>query len=160
MTNAPSLHERELIRELMNAYFGSIDRKHLGDMKKCFAEDVDVVWRSGTPQEVATIGRDKFCEETMAVARLQEASHHTLSNIEIVIDGDATAHSTTFAVAYILYKGKIVTRGLRYDDRFVKCDGNWLIQNRRHTPLWQCEVPAISPFSPGAPITSATKPNI
>jgi hypothetical protein len=42
----------------------------------------------------------------------------------------------------------VLVRGLRYDDRLLRENGEWRIEARRHNPLWQYETRCVPPRVP------------
>ncbi len=140
MTDA-EIADHVRIRAVLGNYFSAIDQRDLAFLLTCFTEDAEAIYNAGTPDARPSQGGAKMCGMLVKRAALFASSNHSVSNITIRIEGDRAA-STTFAVVHANGGDHIVVRGLRYDDELVKQGEAWKIATRRHSPLWQHEVPA------------------
>jgi hypothetical protein len=131
------------IRMVLERYFNALDQGDFTRLATCFTPDVDFEFNLET--RFVVHGRDALIERLRGMPR-PTASNHALSNTSIMADGD-TAHATTFAIVHVFLGetdgGKVLVRGLRYDDRLVYEDGVWCIAARRHQPLWQHETVSV-----------------
>jgi hypothetical protein len=70
---------------------------------------------------------------------------HCLHQCDIRLDGDR-AFGEVYATAYVLIDvgdgPRMMVRGLRYLDRYVRAGDAWLIGERRHNVDWMFEAPA------------------
>ena len=70
---------------------------------------------------------------------------HCLHQSDIRLDGDS-AFGEVYATAYVLIDvgegPRVLVRGLRYLDRYVRAGDGWLIGERRHNVDWMFEAPA------------------
>ena len=137
-----------VVRTVLERYFNAIDRRDYTLLATCFTEDVEFEFNLDT--KIAVSGRDALIARMSAIGR-PAASSHALSNTGVTIDGDE-AEAVTFAVVHVVMGvegGKVLVRGIRYDDRLVRRDGVWRIASRKHNPLWQYETVSMSPRVPG-----------
>jgi ketosteroid isomerase-like protein len=149
----PDFHsdQQPIVRTVIERYFNAIDRRDYALLATCFTQDVDFEFNLET--KIAVKGRDALIARMSAIPR-PAASSHALSNTSIDIDADG-ATAVTFAVVHVILGqidgGKVLVRGIRYDDRLVREEGHWLIAARRHNPLWQYETVATLPWVPERP---------
>jgi ketosteroid isomerase-like protein len=143
--------QQPIVRSVIERYFNAIDRRDYALLATCFTQDVDFEFNLGT--RIAIQGREALIARMSAIPR-PAASSHALSNTAIDIDADG-ATAVTFAVVHVILGqidgGKVLVRGIRYDDRLVREDGGWRIASRRHNPLWQYETVATLPRVPERP---------
>jgi hypothetical protein len=132
--------ERDEIREVIRRSLMDMDRLdleqgpiHVPD--ECFTEDGRVL--IGGRQIRGPGSTPRQPDEFPRVAYT-----HFAGPTEITLDGD-TARTETYAIAWVIEdrdgKHILLVRSIRYLDRFVKKDGCWLIDERRHNLDWQFE---------------------
>ncbi len=133
------------VRTLIETYMQSVDLKDRAMMAGTFAADAEAVYHAGTPQERSTHGGAIIVDEILRNIRHFVSSNHSISNFTVRVE-DGVAHADTFAIASCnLDDGRLVMRGLRYQDT-VRPSGTGLVIGRRiHTPLWQAELPSVAP---------------
>ena len=136
------LLERLQIREVAEAYFNALDRLDKAALAACFTEGAETIYHKGSPKERATRGRQTIVEELWKTRATHEKQNFTLSTMVVQLAGER-AESTTFAIIQHLMQGKVSVAGMRYDDVFLKQDGRWLIDKRRHERLWEYVVDAV-----------------
>ncbi len=146
MELAESLARHE-IRTIAERYFFGVDTRDAAMVTSCFADVFRFELRLD-PTRVLTTPDD--IRNLISGGAQPFASNHSLSNMLIELTPDG-ASSTLHAVAEVSIGGKILSRGLRYTDRWVQQRGDWRIASRLHQPRWQYEAPAIAPriFEPG-----------
>ncbi len=136
--------ERMRVREVLERYLHSLDARDRDALSSCFSTDATARFHAGRAEERSTCGRDAIVDEIFQNQFRVDCSNHTLSNIVIRLKG-YRASSITFAVAHLVIGSKVLVRGLRYDDELVKVSGDWRIESRLHTPLWQYDAAAVEP---------------
>jgi hypothetical protein len=142
------------LRESVEAYFSAIDRRDWKDLARCFADEAEVVYQAGSADEQRICGRDAIVSQLKTILDRLGPSNHTISNMDLKAAG-GRVNVTTFAVVMFSTGPSLVMRGLRYDDEWTGGAGGWSIACRRHSALWQAEVPAGRPGLP--PLTHATR---
>ena len=148
-----SLLDRAAIGDVILRYAQCLDRRTFEQLRGCFTADAQATY-SGVDLEP---GVDHIITH---VSRLSAtlATTHVMGPSLIERDGDG-ADVLTPAIVYIddIEAGveTVRTRGLRYQDRFVRVDGGWLIRRRVHTVDWMYSSPGrpttMTPASPPAP---------
>jgi len=142
MDQAESL-ARHAIRTTAERYFFAADTRDAELMIGCFADDFRFELQLDPTVVLST---------PAALRRLLNgfvapvASNHALSNMLIELTPEG-ATSTIHAIAYLSMAEtqKILVRGLRYTDRWVKQRGDWRIASRIHQPRWQYDAPSTAP---------------
>ncbi|HJN87614.1 MAG: nuclear transport factor 2 family protein [Dehalococcoidia bacterium] len=134
------LVEKAAIRELMTRYARSNDRRDFDSMTSTFTADAYASYGDWERQGVENIvGR-------LAYNRPHRATHF-LGDQDIRIDGDS-AEVETYAIAYSRVEGTESMRmsGLRYQDKMVRQDGQWLVRHRVLLTDWRALVPLDPSF--------------
>ena len=132
--------DRRAIEELIKRYFLSLDRGDPALQDEVFAPD-GRLWVGGK------VIRGPGAEPPGAVAGIDgtpEGFTHVLGQSVIWLDGDR-ARGESNAVAYLVMAGeprRMLVRGLRYLDHFVRTAAGWRIADRRHNLDWMFEAPA------------------
>lgn len=140
MELAESLARHE-IRTVAERYFFGVDTRDVAMVASCFADVFRFELRLDPTRVLTTADGIR----ALIGGPVQpDASNHSLSNMLIELTPDG-ATSTLHAVADVSIGGKILSRGLRYTDRWVKQRGEWRIADRLHQPRWQFETTAIAP---------------
>ncbi|HLG87295.1 MAG TPA: nuclear transport factor 2 family protein [Alphaproteobacteria bacterium] len=139
------------IRGVIERYFNAVDRRDWELLAACFTEDVAFEFNLDTVIEVR--GRTALVERMSGMPK-PAASNHALSSTSILVEGDE-ATAVTFATASVVLDridgGRVLVRGLRYDDKLKRVDGAWRIAERRHLPVWQYETVSVPPRAPQRP---------
>ena len=134
------LVDRAAIRDLMTRYARSNDRRDFDSMTSPFTADAYASYGDWERQGVENIvGR-------LAYTRPHRATHF-LGDQDIRIDGDS-AEVETYAIAYSRVEGTESMRmsGLRYQDKMVRQDGQWLVRHRVLLTDWRALVPLDPSF--------------
>jgi uncharacterized protein (TIGR02246 family) len=134
------LVEKAAIRELMTRYARSNDRRDFDSMTSTVTADAYASYGDWERQGVENIvGR-------LAYNRPHRATHF-LGDQDIRIDGDSAAVET-YAIAYSRVEGTESMRmsGLRYQDKMVRQDGQWLVRHRVLLTDWRALVPLDPSF--------------
>ncbi len=134
------LVEKAAIRELMTRYARSNDRRDFDSMTSTFTADAYASYGDWERQGVENIvGR-------LAYNRPHRATHF-LGDQDIRIDGDS-AEVETYAIAYSRVESTESMRmsGLRYQDKMVRQDGQWLVRHRVLLTDWRALVPLDPSF--------------
>ena len=128
--------DRLAIRELVDAYAHSADRRDAEGQKSLFTEDTHfVVYMDGQGSEPTQVldGREALTPVFDDLNRYQ-ATMHFNGQSTIALDGDrATGESYCIAHHLLTENGerKLMVAWLRYGDTFVKVDGAWLFAERK-----------------------------
>ena len=133
------------IRGVLERYFNAIDRRDWDLLGACFTEDV--AFELNLETVIRLRGRQALIDRMSSMPK-PFASIHTLASTSILVEGDeatAVTFGTAQAVLDRVDGGKVLVRGLRYDDRLRRVDGAWRIAERRHLPLWQYEAVSVPP---------------
>ena len=142
------------IRDVMMRYARGIDRR-----------DMDLIASSFTPDAYANYsgresqGLENILSSLGGSLRRFDRTTHFMGDQEMQINGD-TADVETYAIDYILYTFEgtqyQAMGGLRYQDRMVRHNGQWLVQNRVLHIDWRRNSP-IDPSVPGTDILPVTE---
>ena len=134
MSDALSADEWALYR-LANLYAQAVDRRRPEALAALFTPDGQIVrgdsaWR----------GRDHILGIPARLDGLYASTFHTVRNQTAAVSGD-TAEAETYSVAYHLKRPENGTQtridwGIRYQDRFVRQDGQWLFASRELIVDW------------------------
>lgn len=131
--------DRMKIRETAELYFFYCDAQEPEKVVTCFARDG--VFRSATQAEMSLRGRAELEEGFRGFTAYGRACH-SVASMEIVVSGQ-TATSRLFGTSILAGAARegdpVFVRGLRYSDRWIVEDGNWVIAERVHEALWQFE---------------------
>jgi hypothetical protein len=145
-----ALADEAAIRGLVNRYFFGLDRRDGAALASIYTPegvergDGEVVDVEAHVRALLRVGRFAF-------------SHHIVGSVGIEVDGDR-ATGDTYALAFLAVDakdddvgdGRIVVRGLRYLDDFVRTPDGWRISRRDGPiPLWQYELASMPPALPG-----------
>jgi len=144
------LLDRAEIRRIVDKYMSALDRRDYAGIAACFTKDADI-------QYDLKPWRFKGGKELADQARLIEqftATTHAVSNIDIEIDGD-TARLHMQGMATLLSgrhdSGRILVRGIHYEDSLVRSESGWLIARRIHKPTWQFDAASQVRVFPAVP---------
>lgn len=139
--------DRAELRALNERYFNALDRLDFEAIGDCFTADAVAVYLGG---DWEMNGREAILERLDAL-RSFDSSIHLPATMSLSVDGE-TGAGEVFAVATLASSGdgtkRVIVRGLRYTDRYLRDGGVWRIAHRRQDPMWQYEVPAVTPAIP------------
>ena len=126
---ADTLWEHERIRDLLARYCERLDEYDIDGVAACFAEDAVTDYGAGRGGEIR--GRAAIAERIRNGQAAFRRTHHQLGQIRIQLDGNS-ARTTSYQMTWHeLDAGRQDLVCLRYIDRLVKRDDEWLIAHRR-----------------------------
>lgn len=126
---ATMLWEHERIRDLLARYCECLDEYDIDGVAACFSEDAIADYGAGRGGEIR--GRDAIAARIRAGQAAFRRTHHQLGQIRIRLDEDS-AETTSYQMTWHeLASGRKDLVCLRYIDRLVNQDGEWLIAYRR-----------------------------
>ena len=133
--------DRLAIRELVDAYAHSADRRDAEGQKSLFTEDTHfVVYMDGQGSEPTQVldGREALTPVFDDLNRYQ-ATMHFNGQSTITLDGDQ-ATGESYCIAHHLFteddQRRLMVAWLRYRDTFVKIDGACLFAERKLYVDW------------------------
>jgi ketosteroid isomerase-like protein len=128
-TKADTLWEHERIRDLLARYCERLDEYDIDGVAACFSEDAVTDYGAGRGGEVR--GRGAIAARIRDGQAVFRRTHHQLGQIRIRLEGDS-ARTTSYQMTWHEREsGKQDLVCLRYIDRLVQQDGEWLIAHRR-----------------------------
>lgn len=137
--------ERYLVREVLEDYLGALDRKDWDAIAACFTDDA----RSQYNLEPGWLEGGKGVADWLHVVAAYNATNHGLSNAKIEVEGQQ-AYSESLVVATLHEgghgRGRVLVRGISYQDWLVKVEDQWKIRKRIHQPTWQYDAVSQSLF--------------
>ena len=143
----PALQElvdKAAIRDLMARYARGVDARDPDLLASTFTSDAYTDYGEWDGK-----GRDNIVNWIMRPSDTNFRSTHFMGDQAIQIDGD-TAEVETYAVAfgvhYVDDALSVVMTGLRYVDKMVRQDGQWLVQHRVLHHDWRGNAPADVQF--------------
>jgi hypothetical protein len=148
------LLDRDALRTLVSRYAHRVDERDVPGIVACFTPDTHVEFNGGAQVVDGQVDLARFFESAFQAGVLGErsTSTHLLTDVLVTLAGDV-AHLETLAIACLAGgdSDSVVLRGLRYSDRCVRVGEDWLIDERVHRSLWQCE-------APGGPLPASAVP--
>ena len=118
----------EEIRRLVYRYADAVDRRDLGQLVTLYRADARFGAHGEGPDACRAFFRDSLAEIGMAVL--------LVANHLIEFDDADNATGTVWAHGFIDDHGEgFIQQLIKYDDRYVRVDGEWLFTRRRHY-LW------------------------
>jgi hypothetical protein len=148
-TRAPEWLEELAVRRVMDRYLACLDRRDFDGIAACFTDDAPIVYLDG---RVSLVGGQALAGYLRFVTNFR-ASNHTVSSFTSELKG-ASATMDTLALAILLEgdadAGRLLLRGIHYEDWLVRRDEEWLISRRNHGATWQCEADAVARYLPHA----------
>ncbi len=146
------LLEELRIQRKLRTYFYALDARDRTALETVFADDVTVQYHTGTEGQFTQEGAKTIVDYLINNMGNYHSRTHIGANSHVAIEGD---RATTHAVA-TLWKGeRLVVRGLRYIDEFMRIDGDWRIKTRKHAPLWQFDTQPSQPDVPAPALALA-----
>ena len=131
------LYDRIAITDVIQRYAHGLDRRDWDMVAACFTADAQATY-GGTVLEP---GVDNIIRHVRGLENIS-ASTHFFGGSLIDLHGDE-ADVLTPATVYLAYDDTVRTRGLRYQDRFVRQGDKWLIRVRVHMVDWMYESPRL-----------------
>lgn len=131
------------VLKVLNGYLHALDAGEAAAAADCFEEDAHADYDGAPPLQSRAEILAFLLDSGVSSRARWAASTHSLANWRIEFDGaDALADCMVEAVLADTPRGsgRIVRRGLRYQDELVFREGSWLIRRRRHSLLWSCEL--------------------
>ncbi|RDK09280.1 nuclear transport factor 2 family protein [Cupriavidus lacunae] len=132
------LEHKQAIHALTCRYAQAVDRRDFPSLQELFTPDARLTgpgFRMDGPQAIA--------DGMAALGQYSGTQHHVHQQL-VEVDGD-TATGETYCVANHLYEQDGVPRkldwGIRYQDRFVRRDGQWRIAVRELLVDWTQDLP-------------------
>ena len=130
------------LRSLVDAYAMAADAKRYRDMAQCFSEQATFTMcmtPATTSRRRPHTGQAEI-EAAMASLDAFVATTHLVGAQVVEVDGDRATGQATCVARHVLVRPsgrKMLTMGIRYEDRFGRHDGRWLIEDRRLVVVWQ-----------------------
>jgi len=137
------------IRWLVETYCFAIDAKDEALLCTCVTDEVDIVFHAGEKHEARIAGKPELVAYLRSGPAWNCTTIHALSTCVVAITGQCTATASAFAIAHLVTDGKILVRGLRYDDSLVRKADGWLFQRRSHRAVWQYDAQSLPSHLPG-----------
>jgi hypothetical protein len=143
------LVDRASLRELLDRYCFAIDRGDVEAFRSCWTTDAYYEMNDRGSVWKTLVGQDEivaFFDVRYFSNPSRRTTNHAISSTNLVINGHA-ATGETMGVAHVLdgpvERGRMMIRGIRYLDDFVRQPEGWRILRRRHLPVWQYDVPTV-----------------
>ena len=138
-----ALADREAIRDVLNLYSDAVDRWEIDLYDEIFTQDVHSVYNYNELHGIEelknyfkTLGYRGPLKVNMLLTRM-----HFNGNITFKFDGD-TARTETYLLALNSSdSGKMLVRGNKYQDQWVRTEAGWRIKDRRHMTEWMFDAP-------------------
>lgn len=141
--------ERLAIRELVNRYFFAIDDRDEALLASCFTAEATAHYHKGFVTEVRLKNGGDIARFLLDRTSVYSATNHVASNMNIARHVDtARVVIHTVATCVVGSQGKVLVRGIRYEDDLVREPDGWRIRHRVHIPQWQYEAAAVTPAIP------------
>lgn len=139
--------DRAEIWALQVRYAGACDRADLAAIERCFSPRAQCTYNG----EQLPVGREGVTAYLQSRAALMQDlgkpdfAIHLVANVEVEFDG-RQARAWTYGVRYVgrgTDQGRVLeSRGLMYDDRLVRHEGQWMVEERELRGLWETAQPA------------------
>ena len=107
------------IRALIDRYFQAIDTGDEASLASCFSDAATATYYNGTPNQYELSGGARIASHFYTATRRFTASTHALSSCAIACSGDR-ATADIQGIANVVIGGKVLMRGLRYQDRLER----------------------------------------
>jgi hypothetical protein len=139
------------IRRLLDQYCHGMDRRNYELMRDVFTPDADLSYCGGLRRFTGGESmRDVLVELNAAFGPVD----HAISSLHITVDNDAggdTARAEYHVIATMLKvdEPKIVIRVVDFKDELRRTPEGWRVNKRRHTPMFQYELPSAKIDFPG-----------
>ena len=136
------LEDMELIRQLKYRYCRCIDTANIAELRTLFTEDASVRYVGGSYLFEAQ-GREQIMQAIEYAFHSQAIAFHHVNHPEIAFTSATEATATWYLKDWFLdLKNKVITDGSAlYKDRYVKRDGQWLIQHAGYERIYEIVTP-------------------
>jgi SnoaL-like domain len=142
--------DRLAIRGLVDAWAHCADRRKREEQAALFTADGTVIVYMGDPASSEPVqrlqGRAELAE-ALKVLETYDATTHFNGQSTIILDGDR-ATGETYCLAHHLWvedgQRTLMVMSIRYLDRFVRQDGEWLFAERQLIADWTDKRPSES----------------
>jgi SnoaL-like domain len=141
--SADRLDDRAAILDVLVRYAYGLDRRDFDMVLDCFDKDASAEYAG----EVLAPGADaiiRYARERLPAFR---STMHVITNVTVDFGGHDLATTECYCTAYLVQAAdsgeRVLIRGLRYVDQFVRRDGRWRITDRRHLPQWMAALPTV-----------------
>jgi uncharacterized protein (TIGR02246 family) len=129
------MRDQAALRHLAELYARAVDRRDSELFLSLFTEDAVLESHASTWE-----GREQLAGIPVRLRTRYQMTLHTVLNQEVTIDGDR-AEGETCSIAYHLFppkdgKQERLDMTIRYQDRFVRRNGEWLFARRRLDVQW------------------------
>jgi hypothetical protein len=135
------------IRRLLDQYCHGMDRRNYELMRDVFTPEADLSYCGGLRRYTGGEAmRDVLVELNAAFGPID----HAISSLHITVDND-TARAEYHVIATMLKadEPKIVIRVVDFKDDLRRTPEGWRVNKRRHTPMFQYELPSAKIDFPG-----------
>lgn len=134
------LQDRLALKELVDTFSNLADTKDVDAQLNLFTEDATVESiRDGNAGSKLT-GHKEIGDAFKNFLGLFETVYHHNGQQTVDIDGDTAsgiAYCTVTLIGSNNGQKTVTTLGVRYQDKYVREDGKWLISNRVSNFMWQ-----------------------
>ena len=140
------LLDKANIREVTARYFFCLDSRDWEKLRSCFTPDASFERKALSQIRTGIVEIIKGAKQV----EVYSATCHMMSSQSIDINNNhatTDTFATTTCVVGPIERGRILIRGLRYIDKFLRTLEGWRIQYRTHIPIWQYEVESVPPVS-------------
>lgn len=131
--------DRQLIRELVEAYLVSVDSKDWDGIEAVFTPDAVARYNN----ETAPLSGASTITDRLRRMEAYSASNHVLSCLKVVVEGDqATAEFNVLATLHAgeIGTGRVQGRSVHFVDKLVRAADGWKVSERVHEPMFQYEL--------------------
>jgi len=130
-----AMRDQTQLRKLVETYARAVDRRDAALFASLFADDAVLESHVSTWQ-----GKEQLTAIPVRMRTLYQTTLHTVMNQEVAVSGDA-AEGETCSIAYHLYppkdgKQERLDMTIRYKDRYVRQNGEWLFARRKLVIQW------------------------
>ena len=136
--------DRHALTDLAARLGRFLDQKRFGEVRTIFTEDASVATASG-----AVRGIDAIVEKARRIRPAGVFTQSFITNSLIDVDGDtATIVANLLAVFVGQPEGRGRLVGERYHLTAARTPQGWRISRVEGAPLWEAELPEVTPFHP------------
>ena len=129
------LTDHSAIRDLALRYCAAVDRRDWRLLGEVFQPDAAV----GVPRSDLMRGADEIVARYRRGLSRLDATHHMVTNHEIIVDGDSARHSCLVHAQHVRHDavgGPNFTIGGRYEDQLVRTSKGWRFKHRELIITW------------------------
>jgi len=129
------MRDQAALRRLAERYARAVDRRDAELFLSLFAEDAVLETHAAT-----WVGKEQLAQIPVRMRTRYEKTLHTVMNQEVRVEGDQ-AEGETCSIAYHVFppkdgKQQRLDMWIRYQDRFVRRDGEWRFARRKLLVQW------------------------